>query len=404
MKTNLLITTIIIICSQKTIAQTWTMQNSSTTEKLNSLSINLSYQNNINIWVAGNNNTGIVTQDSGSSWFPSIVTNADNYGVHFNEYAHGTFVGAASSIMNTDVGGLWWYPQSASVTPPYYDVWFSDFYNGWIVGADGTLIHTTQGNLWSAQNSGTTHNLRSLMGVAGNSNEIWAAGDSGVIIHTVNAGTNWNSQTSNTAEDLKSVYFLNPDTGWVCGTNGTILNTMNGGGNWTIQNSGTNQSLNGIWFLNSLNGWAVGSNGVIISTGNGGLNWNPEISGVTVNLSAVEFYNQNNGWAVGDSGTIIKYSPALTSVENLSVSFSAISLFPDPAENILSLKFNSLLPSEFKVAIVGADGKTVLTRRLSKFDAGRKTEFIDIKNLKSGAYTLVLSTGKQTSKAIFIKR
>lgn len=48
----------------------------------------------------------------------------------------------------------------------------------------------------------------------------------------------WFPQSSGTTVDLKSVYFIDSNTGWVAGYNGLILNTTDGGTSWTHQNSG----------------------------------------------------------------------------------------------------------------------------------------------------------------------
>ena len=48
----------------------------------------------------------------------------------------------------------------------------------------------------------------------------------------------WVSLNSGTTKTLRSVYFVNTDTGWVVGDSGTILKTTDGGLNWQSQNGG----------------------------------------------------------------------------------------------------------------------------------------------------------------------
>ena len=74
--------------------------------------------------------------------------------------------------------------------------------------------------------------------------------------------------------DLNTVYFYDINNGWAAGNSGTILHTSNAGVNWTTQNSTTTETLYSIDFINSNTGWCVGSLGVILKTMNGGNDWN----------------------------------------------------------------------------------------------------------------------------------
>src|SRR5450759_2056041 len=83
---------------------------------------------------------------------------------------------------------------------------------------------------------------------------------------------------------LRSLSFVNANTGWAAGDGGTVLKTTDGGANWSAQipspNScagvtpyGNGCNLKGISFIDANNGWAVGAFGTIWKTGNGGTNW-----------------------------------------------------------------------------------------------------------------------------------
>ena len=47
--------------------------------------------------------------------------------------------------------------------------------------------------------------------------EGWAAGDEGVVWHTIDGGKNWDRQSTAVRASLRAVHFLNPFTGWVAG-------------------------------------------------------------------------------------------------------------------------------------------------------------------------------------------
>ena len=79
------------------------------------------------------------------------------------------------------------------------------------------------------------------------------------------------------------------------------------------------------------------------------------------------------------------------------------SIFLNPTNNILSFNYTVLIPSQIKVSIINAEGKSVLTKQL-KSKTGNNLESLDLKYLTSGAYTLFLSDGEKTSSASFIKQ
>ena len=68
----------------------------------------------------------------------------------------------------------------------------------------------------------------------------------------------WETQNSGTTLNLNSVYFINSNSGYAVGDSGIILKTIDGGSNWTLQNSGTIKELHSVYFCDLLNGFSVG--------------------------------------------------------------------------------------------------------------------------------------------------
>lgn len=116
----------------------------------------------------------------------------------------------------------------------------------------------------------------------------------------------WVLQTSGTTNALRSVYFIDDNTGWTVGSNGTILKTSNGGTNWVNLSYLINVFLQGVRFVNQSTGWCVGDSGIIINTTNGGTNWYTQNSGTINELYSVFFINADTGWVVGNNNTILK--------------------------------------------------------------------------------------------------
>jgi hypothetical protein len=65
-------------------------------------------------------------------------------------------------------------------------------------------------------------------------------------------------QVSGVTQRLNSIYCLNESTAWVCGGAGVILKTINGGTNWVQQSSSYTYNISDIYFIDSQTGWACG--------------------------------------------------------------------------------------------------------------------------------------------------
>lgn len=128
-----------------------------------------------------------------------------------------------------------------------------------------------------------------------------------LIIKTADGGLTWDYQTAGTQDfQLRSVFFINENTGWIVGEKGNIFKTTNGGASWIAQNSNTFSYLNSAHFYNDMIGWAVGSGGVILKTTDGGNNWILQNSPTFESLFSVFLLNENIGYTCGLNGTILK--------------------------------------------------------------------------------------------------
>ncbi|MFH1320098.1 MAG: YCF48-related protein [Bacteroidota bacterium] len=228
--------------------------------------------------------------------------------VFFTDENTGYAVGNFGKILKTINGGADWTIQTNSISNGLNSVYFSNTDTGYSVG-NGSIIKTTNGGTnWTQQLSGPPISMLNSVYFA-NSAIGYVAGDSanvGIILKTSNGGTNWTQQTIGTAPGLRSVYFINKDTGYVAGGFGTILKTSNGGTNWTQQTSGTNSQLRAVYFADANTGFAVGDGGTIVKTSNAGINWTSQVSGIGYLLCSVYFINTDTGYVAGDNGTILK--------------------------------------------------------------------------------------------------
>jgi photosystem II stability/assembly factor-like uncharacterized protein len=119
-------------------------------------------------------------------------------------------------------------------------------------------------------------------------NEGWAVGDDGVILHTIDAGRNWERQPSGVNASLRSVHFQSPYVGWVAGReelpggggSGVVLYTRDAGLKWQRLLVNSLPGLHLVRFIDERTGYLAGDgceqfpSGVFATT-NGGRSWAP---------------------------------------------------------------------------------------------------------------------------------
>lgn len=200
-----------------------------------------------------------------------------------------------------------WYFQSPQPQGNTLNaVSFCDTYHGFAVGKYGSVIHTINGGQsWTTQTSGIAEELTDVQCL--DPNTAVAVGKNGRIIWTKDAGGTWWVQPGNTTQDLYSVSFTNSQEGTIVGGHGTLLNTSDGGYNWTIAHpAGGFTWFYGVSFSNTNTGTIVGLDGLILRTTDGGYTWTEQTSGVTEDLNGVSFYDDHFGMAVGSGGIILR--------------------------------------------------------------------------------------------------
>lgn len=160
-------------------------------------------------------------------------------------------------------------------------------------------------NDWSSQTSNTSNNLNSIFFVDGTTG--WAVGENGTILRTADAGITWNALEILQFSGIQEVEFTSTSRGWIVNDQGEIYLSNNGGSAWERLLSGSplfGLSVPGTEFQGE-EGYAVGDLGRISSTVDGE-NWEDFQNIPTSNkLLDVFFPNAHQGWAVGTGGTIV---------------------------------------------------------------------------------------------------
>jgi len=186
---------------------------------------------------------------------------------------------------------------------------------------------------WEVLQSPTTDLLRKLFFV--DSENGWATGLTGTIVHTSDAGNSWSLQNSNVTTPIVDVFFINKNLGWALtypdvppfGT--TLLKTTNGGIDWIkIDSLFQLKFMSCIYFADDQTGW-IGGTGISKTT-NGGLTWQECLidSGAYSNYPVYDlnFFNKDFGYACGGR---VDVAGVIWKTINGGESWSSLGLSPD---------------------------------------------------------------------------
>ena len=245
------------------------------------------------------------TYSNGWAKLTNAFSYQDNYGsssLYFKSDQIGWAAGVNGELFKTTDGGITWkYKYFNFVTR----VIFFIGNNGWIGGTFGNLYKTTDNGItWNMQPAFTNKCITGMFFVDSNLGYCVTADNSndyaGEIYKTTNGGTNW-YKLLDVPTCLSSVCFVNSNTGWVSGRAGTILKTTDGGQSWTSEISGCGFGvIKSLCFLNADTGYAVNywtSN--VIRTIDGGNTWN-QLNITGTNKYGVTFLNDLSGYVYGN--------------------------------------------------------------------------------------------------------
>lgn len=162
---------------------------------------------------------------------------------------------------------------------------------------------------WFQQNSGVTYQLNYVCFVDPNTGI--AAGTYGTVLRTTNGGTNWTASVIlDTNIVYRSIYFLNQNTGYIAGcillfqptldAEPIIIKTTNAGVSWFSVLNDSGYTLRSLYFINSNTGFASGGlygNGpnYLLTTTNAGVNWQRTSPGSGY-LWCISFKDANTGF------------------------------------------------------------------------------------------------------------
>lgn len=174
---------------------------------------------------------------------------------------------------------------------------------------DGTL-------LYESTNSGTNWQQKTNTGGGGGSSfYLYAAPESGlylaggalagIIKKSTDGGQSFTQLTIPACKPIRSIYFIDGQTGFAGDTLGNLLKTSNAGANWTLLSTSQTKPIQAISFINDMLGYiAVGTRNVLKTT-DGGLNWSTYEFPVDLVFRKLQMFSGGSGF-VCDENSIYK--------------------------------------------------------------------------------------------------
>ena len=257
------------------------------------------------VWIIGDSGRILSSADDGNTWKKMIYGDYSFYGIDFDGNVTPWLCGTKGILLHSSDGENW-DSISTGTLSDLYSIHFNHNLEVWAAGApqtpsDAALLHSADGGLtW--QHIATNTN-RTLTSVWANDTTVWACGTGGIVLHSVNKGTSWNTIQMDTSIQFKKIVFTDANTGWLAGSKGAFFKTTDGGLTWNAVALNTLSDLYSIYFLSTQEAWVSGSLGKLYHTGNGGQTWTLQNTQTDGFLLDVAFNKNNIGFAVGATKT-----------------------------------------------------------------------------------------------------
>jgi len=221
------------------------------------------------------------TTNGGFNWDSLSIPNLPDYTVcndlFFISENNGWMIVDGYKLLRTTDGGINW-ELNTFYNSSFTNLLFIDESTGFISGYDGE-IYTTK-DAGSTITIGYQPDGKMKNNIASNSsNKIWAVGENGTIVRSIDNGNNWVTKSSGFYfNHFTGMQFTSRNTGFVSGDD-KILRTTDGGNNWTIIfDDSIVTNFESMFFLNEQTGWAFGRTyqtlrGRLLRTTDSGNSW-----------------------------------------------------------------------------------------------------------------------------------
>lgn len=289
---------------QQTVAQSWTLQNSTVTDDLNDIARNFSGH----LFAVGNNSKILRSTDQGVTWTPvSSPITADFRRISFSSgFTYGYILTNQGAILRTLDNGDTWSPVTVptEISGNIVDVEAKGGELFVLLGNSAQVYRSTSagGNLTPYHNPSSPSLSYQGRDLEVRGSRVYFASTSRYH-REVSAGT-FESKVLSRSGFVTSVFAISNN--FFVGEDGRIERTDDGGANWINLSSPVSTDLHDVAATSS-SVFIVGAQGKIYKSVNNGFSWQNSGSGTTNNLNAILVDTDvNNVWVVGAGGTILR--------------------------------------------------------------------------------------------------
>lgn len=214
----------------------------------------------MDVFIAGDHGVIVHYVGGGAAGFSS-ETNADRKDLYGGAYGGvGTFaVGAAGAVYTRSFGN--WNATPFVGGGDLYGAWASAS-DGFFVGQAGLVVKKGQGQEAMSESSGQAFDLRAVWG-SGGVGAVLAVGTGGHVLRRGALG-GWFSAVNTDEHDLRGLWGASRLDVYAVGDGGKVLHSVDDGATWKPEASGITTRLNGIWGSSASDIYLVGNGGKIL--------------------------------------------------------------------------------------------------------------------------------------------
>jgi photosystem II stability/assembly factor-like uncharacterized protein len=261
---------------------------------------------------------------------------------------------------------------------------------------DAGVICNYDGANWTLQNTGVSARFWDVaVDKSTTTPTAYAVGSAGTIFKY--DGTNWSPQSSGLGAGLFGTGVVGQDTVYAVGgvTQGVILKTTNGGATWATVLNGVDVSFRSVTGIADT-AWACAFDGIIYETRDGGISWVRYSVGDTQNNTSIVF-RTSRGLVVrnGGNGRVfgLPSESDNTGIHNKFYAPHQLFIYPNPAQNMVTLKGKFERSTSVNFIIRDIDGKIVMNLPKQSLTQGYLNYSFNTTILSNGIYFVFVEDG-----------
>ncbi|HEX7583922.1 MAG TPA: YCF48-related protein [Prolixibacteraceae bacterium] len=381
----------------------------------------------------GNNSAILKSVDAGETWEKIIIDKI--FGIRDFQFVGDSVVFAVGDVHNgsqliksLDKGNTW---DSIARFPggQINSIWFFNKDSALAFGAGGIFRTSNAGNHWElvwddsqlVYRYGALSNsffATSQVGYAsgfGQTQNLWIY----YLLKTTDSGVNWDTICTS-KHFIKSLCFINADTGFIATESPNIMKTNDGGHTWSEKViTDSRSTVSSIHFISEKVGFATGGKmNELTGGGGGGLDFSSSFfvsktidGGETwetfnssgIPLNSIYFINDTTGFVSGQNSLIMKSNGIInelptdypwhlvddgSAVNDLADSNSLVKVFPNPTVGMLTIQLKNPDQPVVNLRLFGISGQTI---DIGNPKLNSENISIDLSGLGSGVYLIELT-------------